>query len=306
MSGLIGEIEKGVERTREKVQGLEGQWSRRDQVDYKELCVRLETALKRHQNEADTIQRLHYQELEDLKSSHSLQLHSLQSTLEKAQKDQETLANAQENVKNLMRELKKANETIEILEKGIAGKREIEAKWREIEGENRYLKANLSTLQASNQTFTLQLANYKTSVSASVADLSKEVRSITDKQEKLEIRAERLKMTISDLESAFYREKPGETLRLPTQISPVRSFSHPNQQDISLSSQEDTEYDLSGLGRLTEEPEEGWISPGKDNFKAWVLDFVRKVVVSGSFGELLGVLERFQRQLRQEKDWITE
>jgi len=299
MSGLIGEIEKGVERTREKVQGLEGQWSRRDQVDYKELCVRLEAALKRHQNEADTIQRLHHQELEDLKSSHSLQLHSLQSTLETALKGQESLSNSQENVRNLMRELKKANETIENLEKWQAGKREMEAKLREIEGENRYLRTQSSTLQASNQAFSQQLAAYRTSMSTSVADLSKEVRTITKKQERLETREERLKMTISDLESGLFREKPGETLRLPTQISPVRSLSHLNEGDISLSSKEDTEYDLSGMGRMAEEPVEDHISLEKDSFRAYVLDFIGKVASLESYRELQAAVERIQRELRQ-------
>jgi DNA repair exonuclease SbcCD ATPase subunit len=292
MSGLIGDIEKGVERTREKV---EGQMGRRDKGDYKELCVRLEAALRKHQDEADTIQRLHYQEMEELKAQHSLQLQSLQSSLQKTLKDQEILSNSQENVRNLMRELKKANEVIANVEKWKDEKKELEAELRKMSGENSSLRARLASLQATNHAFSQQLAAYKSSMSGSVSELSTEVQRISKLQERLEIREERMKMTIADLEGvigARLRTERQETMPLPTQISAVQSFSKLNTSQEAANVSQETEYDLSGLGRMIEEECEV-----SDSHKARIFECVQALVLSTGRRELLTAVERLQTQL---------
>jgi hypothetical protein len=162
-------------------------------------------------------------------------------------------------------------------------------------GENSSLRARLASLQATNHAFSQQLAAYKSSMSGSVSELSTEVQRISKLQERLEIREERMKMTIADLEGvigARLRTERQETMPLPTQISAVQSFSKLNTSQEAANVSQETEYDLSGLGRMIEEECEV-----SDSHKARIFECVQALVLSTGRRELLTAVERLQTQL---------
>lgn len=250
MSGLIDDIETSVLPT-QSLPPFSSKPHKTADLDYKELCLRLETALKRYQDEHDSLKRQHFQDIESIKTEHLLEIQTLQMKIDQGKNMQEELKNSQNNVKSLMKELKKANILIEELEgKTGQNRRELKMSLEKLSEENRVLAKDLHKFKKANDYLKKEIADYKSSVSKSVDGLTREIQRILSTQERLEMKEERMKMRMEDLEASVNREGSGYqvTLSIP-RLGTSQDYLQTNQG-------EELDYDVSGFGRMMADTEE--------------------------------------------------